>query len=444
MPDQDPGLQAARTSEEKSRRSWFVLAVSLLGLAVLIQLTMLGRDTFREFPRLISDLGQPALWRSARYSQGRRFAQYIQFLNQKIPPDSRVVLPPDEAAPRALATTPLMQFFLLPRQVINCTSPDCLSALSLQDSAVLVTGGFPGPEFLAQGKLERFDADWGVLLPAGLAPNNLPPPQGYDRFSEIGRDLLLATAWLAVLALAGSLLVYQLLSPAWGQARLALGYGLALALLTMLLALASLVGIPLRSETVLAITLLLLGAAGASLLVRRKLANPSEQTVSGRKPPSRPQRPDFWPVLFTLLAALAALYSFGQGFHATDELVLWGVKGYGIAADASIQNVTRWGTNTVAYPLHIPLGIAAARLLLGQALPAAKLIFPAYCAGLVPAALPDFAAARPAAGSRWPGYPGSNQRTAGLPACHAGLREPGLELLSIRRSGAVGPIRGAA
>ncbi|OGO34474.1 MAG: hypothetical protein A2W35_16820 [Chloroflexi bacterium RBG_16_57_11] len=382
MQDRDSEIPADRTSRRQSRKYWPGLAISLLGLAVLIQLTMLGRDTFREFPRLISDLGQPAAWRSARYSQGRRFAQYIRFLNQVIPPEGRVVLPPDSAAPRAIATTPLMQFFLLPRRVINCTGPDCLETLSLQDTAVLVTGGFPGPEILSQGRLEQFDADWGVLLPLEQAPNNPPPPQGYSHATEIARDFLLATAWLASLTLGGFMFVRQLLSPTWGTARLALGYGLGLALLTLLLALASLVGIPLGRETVLAITLLLPGAAGASHLVRRKQAIPSDQGTVEQTPASKPTRLDPWPVLFVLLAGLAALFSFGQGFHATDELVLWGVKGYGIATDGAIRSVTQWGTNTVAYPLHIPLAIAASRLLLGEALPAAKLVFPAYALAL--------------------------------------------------------------
>jgi hypothetical protein len=80
---------------------------------------------------------------------------------------------------------------------------------------------------------------------------------------------------------------------------------------------------------------------------------------------------------------LAAFIAIGKGYHATDELVLWGVKGYGIAADGTIQWVTQWGTNTVAYPLHIPLSIAASRWLLSETLPAAKLIFPAYAFALL-------------------------------------------------------------
>jgi hypothetical protein len=382
MQDQDPNTQATGPGARKIWKYWPGLAILLLGLAVLIQLTMLGRNTFREIPRLISDLGQPAGWRSARYSQGRRYAQYIQFLNQIIPPDSRVVLPPDSAAPRAIATTPWMQFFLLPRQVINCTSPDCLETLSLQDTAVLVTGGFPGPEILSQGRLEQFDADWGVLLPSGLTPNSLPPSQGYSRAIEIVRDFLLATAWLALLALGGFLFIRQLLPSSWGAAQLALGYGLGLALLTFSLALVSLAGIPLRSKTVLASTFLILGAAIASSLVKRKRSNLPDQRSEGQILGSSVLPVDPWHGVFVLLAALAALFSFGQGFHATDELVLWGVKGYGIATDEAIQTVTQWGTNTVAYPLNIPLAIAAARMLLSEALPAAKLVFPAFALAL--------------------------------------------------------------
>jgi hypothetical protein len=67
MQDRDPNLPADRASVKKIRKYWPVLAFSLLGLAVLIQLTLLGNDTFREIPRLISDLGQPAAWRSATY-----------------------------------------------------------------------------------------------------------------------------------------------------------------------------------------------------------------------------------------------------------------------------------------------------------------------------------------------------------------------------------------
>ena len=67
---------------------------------------------------------------------------------------------------------------------------------------------------------------------------------------------------------------------------------------------------------------------------------------------------------FLLLALLSLLLGVGKGYHATDEIVLWGAKGYGIAAMESLRDITLWGTNTVIYPLHIPILIASAKLLL--------------------------------------------------------------------------------
>jgi hypothetical protein len=366
----------------KTRFWGFGPALVLLGLIALLQLTLLGRDAFREIPRVISDLGQPAIWRSAKYSQGRRFAQYIQFLDRKIPMEMRVALPPDGVGPRAISTTPMMQFFLLPRRVINCTNPKCLASLSLENTAVLVVGGFPDPDILAQGQPEMFDSDWGVLLPSESTPGNPYPNQGYRRAIEMLGDLFLAFAWLNALALAGFLFVRQALPPSWGAGRWALGYGLGLAMLSFALALASLIGIPLSSETVLALTVLLLIAGWIEMVIRNRRAGRTTRLREAFKTSRVSFRPHLWTIAFLALAGLAAFLAIGKGYHATDELVLWGIKGYGIAADGTIQWVTQWGTNTVAYPLHIPLSIAASRWLLSEALPAAKLIFPAYAFAL--------------------------------------------------------------
>ncbi len=218
MPASDPAPAEAR-APRKTRSSWRRLALGLLGLAVLFQLALLGRSLAHEVPRIVADLGQPALWRSAKNSQGRRFAQYVAFLNQAVPAGWRVVLPPDSAAPKALASTPFMQFLLMPRPVINCTRLDCLQDLSLERTAVLVTAGFPAPESRLGGRLEMFDEQWGVLLPDGPIPDAPPPPQRYTRLIEVGLEFLLAVGWLAALALAGFWIVRLLLPPDWGAAR---------------------------------------------------------------------------------------------------------------------------------------------------------------------------------------------------------------------------------
>jgi hypothetical protein len=65
-------------------------------------------------------IGQSGQWRSAYFFQGGQFADFIKFIHLNTPENARVVLPPRDSGPSALSTTPLMQFFLAPRQVINC------------------------------------------------------------------------------------------------------------------------------------------------------------------------------------------------------------------------------------------------------------------------------------------------------------------------------------
>ena len=61
-----------------------------------------------------------------------------------------------------------------------------------------------------------------------------------------------------------------------------------------------------------------------------------------------------------------------------DSIQIWGAKGYGIAITGSIKDVTDWETNTLAYPLHVPVLVAFFRLLSGDLLPSSKLIFSGF------------------------------------------------------------------
>ncbi len=381
QPTPDTPANAPAAAQPPRRRPWLRWAPGLiLLLAVVYQLASLAPGVFRQGPRLFGDLGQPALWRGARSSQGYRFADYIAFLHQNIPPGAWVVLPPPTAGSKAIANTPLMQFFLLPRRVINCTDYACIKNLSLVDTYVLVVNDFPGVEILSLGQGLRFSDEWGLFMLPDNAPQQLFPLTGYTRGLQIIRDVLLPCVWMFILALAGYVAV-ALLLPGWrNPAGLALGFSLGMAALTALLALASLAGIPLSLSLTTSATLFLL--ALALVFLWRYTIAAAEQ---GGRPTSIVQyalRIDLWQVLFLLAGGIVALFSVGQGYSATDEIVLWGIKGYGMATTGSIRSVTSFGTNTVPYPLHIPLSIAAARLAFGEALPASKLIFPVYYVAL--------------------------------------------------------------
>ena len=116
-------------------------------------------------------IGQSGLWRSANFAQGQRFANYIRFLHENIPEDGRVVLPPEGIGPKSISTTPYMQFFLAPRQVINCTEPDCLENLSTENTYILAVRNFPGQALSSTGgEVHMFDDQWGVVLPKDAQP----------------------------------------------------------------------------------------------------------------------------------------------------------------------------------------------------------------------------------------------------------------------------------
>lgn len=87
---------------------------------------------------------------------------------------------------------------------------------------------------------------------------------------------------------------------------------------------------------------------------------------------------DAWHAVLLVCGVIALALSVGKGYHATDEIVLWGVKGYGIAARGMVEGVTNWGTRTVAYPLNIPMQIATFKTLFGDPLPVSKALFPFY------------------------------------------------------------------
>ena len=138
------------------------------------------------------------------------------------------------------------------------------------------------------------------------------------------------------------------------------------------MALASLLGAPADRLTVLALTLCLAALAAVALFYRRpQSATPARGSI------------DIWHLLLLLLWALATLLSVGKGYHVTDELVLWGAKGYGIAAQGIAAGASQWGTRTLPYPLNIPLLIAAFKILFNETLPASKLLFPLFYLGLL-------------------------------------------------------------
>ncbi len=78
------------------------------------------------------------------------------------------------------------------------------------------------------------------------------------------------------------------------------------------------------------------------------------------------------------LVALAVVLSVGASYRLYDPVQIWSVKGYGIAAAASILGGAALGGPWPFLPLNIPMQVALFFLADGDALPGSKFLYPIY------------------------------------------------------------------
>jgi hypothetical protein len=356
--------------------------ISALVALVLFQGVLLLKDARGNLIRVYREAGQHALLRGARFSHGANFAQYISFLNETVPENARVVLPPPGFGPKYIRHTPNMQFFLAPRPVINCTDLNCLENLDRANTYILSIEGFPGDfaQSLAEGEI-YFDESWGVVPPEGAGTGSGTALKGFNSLFQIILAVLPPLLWLLSLAVSGFLIATYLLPRYGATTKAGLGYGLSLNIFSLALGALSLARIPINRVSALVATgVLLVTAALIGLLCTRRV-DPTADPGASAQPGGRSDY--FWFLSFLLLGLIAMLLGVGMGYHTTDEIVLWGAKGYGIAAMESVRNIIQWGTNTLPYPLHVPILIAGAKLLFGEALPASKMVFSGYYLALL-------------------------------------------------------------
>jgi hypothetical protein len=212
------------------KKLFFLIIVGIV-IATLFQIANLSCEYGPDLISIRRNLGKSGLWRGANFNQSQKVADYIEFLNRNIPENARVVLPSLENDSKILVN-PYMQFFLAPREVINCMSVKCLKDISRQDSFILIVGNqtknlYPDESFI------MFDAHWGVLPPKNFSNENLTPMTAFNNLGEVVRAGVEPLIWIATLTLLGTIFVVALYP---GEARLqqvALGYGMGLGLFSL-------------------------------------------------------------------------------------------------------------------------------------------------------------------------------------------------------------------
>ena len=124
-----------------------ILAAGVIYQAQWVQSRWGGEAILRVF----DELQTPAWRRAADYLEGPRFGAYIEFIRANTAQDARIVLPP-RLPERAESNVGLMQFFLFPRDIVNCginEVEECVRRIRGSASYILALEDFP-PRQLAE------------------------------------------------------------------------------------------------------------------------------------------------------------------------------------------------------------------------------------------------------------------------------------------------------
>lgn len=350
-----------------------IISWILLVAITLMNVTQISQDVLQFGKGILENIDQPGLWRGAKFARSRNFADYVLFLNEQIPEEALVVIPPDEVTMWTLANSPAMEFFLAPRTITNCTDLACGETfLDQPDTYILIMGRdrFPGQQIDDHpARIRMFNDTWGVYGPeSGLGGGTSP---GFNSvFLTAVRGIILPVLFFILWFAAGGLLIRWLVPDLDPWMTVGLGFGAVLGLQSLFLYLALLMGLDGIPGILLVFWTVLLAVVLSGWL--RGKISPGEwlEALTSRE--------KGWPFRLVLvsLGGLLTYLAVGSGLYATDTHVLWGPKGAGILSQG-LEGALR-GTNTTRYPLHIPLLIAGQQALFGDVLPASKLMFPGY------------------------------------------------------------------
>jgi hypothetical protein len=357
-------------------------AVLILVVFVIIQSRQSLTSVTNQLNTIYHNIAQSATWRGATF-YSKEFADLVAFLNQEVPLNATVVLPPRGVGFVPLTHTQYMQYFLYPRKIINCNSryQECMQSFLDQANTYVVVaeaGQFSAfLEELPSQRLRVFSPEYGLLIPGGTLPESGQALQIYTSLIDIGMAVFWSVLFLGGLGFAGGLLLEAYLPELKPLQVVGLGFGIGSGSFSILLTMPLLAGWQLNAAIIFGVYfLLLLFSVILYLNKTRGSQYPGFLSFHAFKR-------EYWLLPVLVLAAIITILAFGHGYHRDDELTIWSPKGYGIAAVGFPDGPTRWGTLTTEYPLHIPVSIAAMRTVFSENLPESKLIFPFYATAML-------------------------------------------------------------
>ncbi len=149
---------------------------------------------------------------------------------------------------------------------------------------------------------------------------------------------------------------------------LAFSFPLGAGLITWCIFLVSWVGIPYTSETLIALyVILLVFSMGMMIIRKRRFTGRNRAASTGIMDPNEDRNKNILILgIVAVLTIVAAIFALGRSYSTWDAIAIWGIKGYGIAQEATIFGGREWGAHGLNYPLNLPLQISFFRLFEGK------------------------------------------------------------------------------
>lgn len=152
-------------------RNWpQVIGSLLLTLAMLYQLIQVIRIEILPLAKLVVQRhGADVTERSALFFYGKKFSEFITFINENVPPEATVIIPRFEQD-ELFGHEGIMEFFLFPRKVGNCPPKipveECILHQHESNKYILAVEGFPPRSAALQVKQWiPFSEEKGVYVP---------------------------------------------------------------------------------------------------------------------------------------------------------------------------------------------------------------------------------------------------------------------------------------
>ena len=341
-----------------------------------------------------------ALWRGAKYFRSANFADYIAFLNENIPLDAQVILPPEGEIPKSATYVPTMQFFLSSRDIKGCENNynQCIEINSQLDKYILILGRKSNTlkELnISPDRVVLHSQILGLIKPDQESAKSTSPLISFPNRFEIILLLIPPILFLFVIAKIGSLIIgYFYPNDNW-IIEISLGYLLGVGVFSLSLYCIMLFGV-VMSSTLIWVNLTLFFFVGMYFgwLNKRNDRGDLRFTLNNGKSVKSfvkglknifwnnkisdgesSTRIDIWHILILLYAIIIVFVSLGRGYSYADDIFVWGAKGKGIVADGLVEGVSNWGTQTTRYTLNTPIWLAVFNVWFNEAVPQSKLLF---------------------------------------------------------------------